>query len=231
MSKVVKDQKASPAHAGKAAKVKGPIPNFPKIVKKKEVEVVQPLLFFGASKAAIKCLFPLDINTDRQRIFTCAENALLEYAPAARPILLKCAEVALQVPHWRAMNTAEERIMGDAVTAGLFKDRLLFWGFVKSISTARFVTGVSFSKPLPSGLKASEHANLISKHLGEAALEAKGMVAKGANSQLFHTLMSNPDDAYSNVYTAHSLSGIGITQDAIPEGKADFYQPLQSWTW
>lgn len=82
-------------------------------------------------------------EASRQLCLDAAQDYLLEYSAAARPLLFDFASKAALCPDWKALNEAEFRYHGSLITKGSHMKRQRFWKFISYIGAGRIPPDVS----------------------------------------------------------------------------------------
>jgi hypothetical protein len=236
MTKATKQQKtASTDNTNKHGKVKGPVPDFKKQAKVKLVPVVTPLLYFDVPKTMMAFVYAEpdeetfdDKHGPRQAAWTAAEEAIKSYAPAARSVLKQMSDSALKTKSHRDLDRLEENMIGAIASMGGFSGRLRFWKFVGYILQGIHAPGVRFNMLDEDGHTASERAEALKKTNLLLKEEAKQMVARGCNPQLYSCGLNVDEDGFSSIYGKCSLS-VPVPASDISEANSIYYHPLSEW--
>lgn len=233
------------ANKGKTDKPKGPVPDYKKVVKKKEDQALIPLMFYAPNICVAANLYSPDpadkksmldnqaklVSHSRQSTWTAAEQAVNGYALAARDTLLRCANLcsAESVKTWRELDDLEARYIGNKVTDGSFPSRQRFWRFVSFVIRKIKTPGVKSNLPEADHMTSSGRAEWLRFALKAIREDAKARVAKGIDPSLMFRLEVVPSELGLDYNANFYLAMEGISRDAVPPMHLDFYQPLANW--
>lgn len=242
-----KQQKtASPGKSEKAAKPKGPVPNYgakPKQQKYIEPEISTPIFYHAVPVHMLALIYieredilPNDMpnNSGRQIAWTAAEQAVSFYKPDAREVFFEFAKKAQACGNHLQLLKMEGAFLGNAVTFGNFDARIRFWNFVKLIGKGIAVPGVRMMVKDDLGISATVRAKWLQYLKNDLGAQAQNFISNKHSFTYFSRAVRIPEnetaleDSPLRTWYDAELS-TPCPQAEIPEGMEIHYHPLSTW--